>query len=174
MVSAWPVFRTEWDFKQEENEISVIKQAVGSIRTLRNEMKVSPKKKVKIVVVSEQAEIREIFARNQVFFGALAMASEVVISEDAAKLGEDWLSVAIPGAALYMPFAELVDLQQEKQRLDKEIQRLHGEIERIDKKLANAGFLAKAPAAVVAEEKEKRAGYEAMLRQAEDSRKRLG
>ena len=174
MVSAWPVFRAEWDFKQEENEISLIKQAVGSIRTLRNEMKVSPKKKVKVVVVSDQAEIREIFARNRVFFGALAMASEVVIAEDGSGLGEDWLSVAIPNAALYMPFAELVDLEQEKQRLDKEIKRLNEEMERIDKKLANPGFMAKAPAAVVKEEQEKRAGYEAMLRQAEESRGRLG
>lgn len=173
MISEWPVFKEEWNFAAEEAEISLIKEAVRSIRNLRAEMKVSPKKKVKIVVESEQSNIRRTFEKNVIFFAALAMASEVEIT-DKADAGDDFVSLVVPNATLYMPFAELVDIAQEKQRLQKEISRLHGEIDRIDKKLNNPGFMAKAPEQVVKEERDKRANYQTMLKQAEDSRARLG
>ncbi|MDO4765869.1 MAG: valine--tRNA ligase [Eubacteriales bacterium] len=174
MVSEWPTYKSDWEFRAEEHAISVIKQAVVSIRNLRNEMKVSPKKKVKVMVVSEDAEVREIFNRNALFFGVLGMASEVEVATGENKVAEDWLSVVIPNAVIYMPFAELVDLEQEKQRLEKEIKKLLDEIDRIDKKLGNAGFVAKAPEKVVEEEKAKRENYQNMLKQAEESRARLG
>lgn len=173
MVSDWPVYKEELDYQKEESEISMIKEAVGSIRTLRNERKVSPKKKVKTVVVSGDDKVREVFERNALFFGVLAMASEVVVKEDNQEVGEDWLSVVTASASIYMPFAELVDLEQEKQRLDKEIKRLMDEIDRIDKKLGNPGFVNKAPEAVVMEEKEKREKYKTMLTKATESRNRF-
>ena len=168
MVSQWPVYKEEWNYKENEMEIDAIKEAVRNIRNIRAEMNVAPSKKVHVYVVSENEEVRNIFEHSKVFFKTLGHASEVSVQTDKEGIGEDAVSVVIKDATIYMPLAELVDFAKEIERLEKEKSKLEKEVDRVVKKLANQGFVAKAPAAVIEEEKAKEEKYKAMLAQVEE------
>ena len=163
MLSSWPTFKDEWNFKADEEEIELLKGAVRNIRNLRSEMNVPPSRKAKVFVVSEDAKTRDIFERGKVFFGVLGFASEVAIQRGTTGIASDAVSVVVPQATLYIPFAELVDIEKELERLQKEKQKLEAEVERVDKKLSNQGFVAKAPEKLIEEEKAKRQKYQDML-----------
>ncbi len=163
MISNWPVYKEEWNFQVEEEEISLIKEAVRSIRNVRSEMNVPPSRKAQVFVVSENEKVLDIFNRGKVFFATLASASEVIMQKDKAGIDEDAVSAVIPETVLYMPLAELVDFEKEIERLTKEKAKLQSEVDRVVKKLSNEGFVAKAPAKLIEEEKVKQAKYEAML-----------
>ena len=165
MVSEWPVFEEEFDFKAEENEVEMIKNAVRNIRNLRADMNVPPSKKASVYVVSEKEEVRRVFEDSKVFFATLGYASEVHVQADKAGIAEDTVSTVIPDAVIYMPFAELVDVEKEIARLEKEAGRLEGEIKRAKGMLSNERFVSKAPAAKVEAEKEKLEKYTAMAAQ---------
>ena len=168
MTSQWPVYKEEWNFKENEAEIDAIKEAVRNIRNIRAEMNVAPSKKVHVYVVSENEGVRYIFEHSKVFFKTLAHASEVTVQADKAGIGEDAVSVVVQDATIYMPLAELVDFAKEIERLEKEKTKLEKEVDRVVKKLANQGFVAKAPAHVIEEEKAKEEKYKAMLAQVEE------
>ena len=165
MVSEWPVFEEEFDFKAEENEVEMIKNAVRNISNLRADMNVPPSKKASVYVVSEKEEVRRVFEDSKVFFATLGYASEVHVQADKAGIAEDAVSTVIPDAVIYMPFAELVDVEKEIARLEKEAGRLEGEIKRAKGMLSNERFVSKAPAAKVEAEKEKLEKYTAMAAQ---------
>ena len=165
MVSEWPVFEEEFDFKAEENEVEMIKNAVRNIRNLRADMNVPPSKKASVYVVSEKEEVRRVFEDSKVFFATLGYASEVHVQADKEGIAEDAVSTVIPDAVIYMPFAELVDVEKEIARLEKEAGRLEGEIKRAKGMLSNERFVSKAPAAKVEAEKEKLEKYTAMAAQ---------
>ena len=165
MISNWPTYEKEYDFKADEAAVDKIKEAVRNIRNIRSEMNVAPSKKATVYVVSPKAEIRDIFAASSSFFGTLAYASEVFVQEDKTGIAEDAVSVVIHDAAVYMPFAELVDIEKEIERLSKEKARLEGEIKRASGMLANPKFVDKAPAAKVEEEKAKLLKYTETLEQ---------
>ena len=165
MVSEWPVFEEEFDFKAEENEVEMIKNAVRNIRNLRADMNVPPSKKASVYVVSEKEEVRRVFEDSKVFFATLGYASEVHVQADKAGIAEDAVSTVIPDAVIYMPFSELVDVEKEIARLEKEAGRLEGEIKRAKGMLSNERFVSKAPAAKVEAEKEKLEKYTAMAAQ---------
>ncbi|NLP45733.1 MAG: valine--tRNA ligase [Epulopiscium sp.] len=168
MFSSWPEYRKEWDFRQEEKEIELMKQGIRNIRNLRAEMNVPPSKKATVFVISEDKEIRNIFEKGKVFFATLAYATEVKIQKDKLGIGEDAVSTVIPGASIFIPFAELVDIEKEIERLEKERERLTKEIDRVVKKLNNQGFVNKAPEAVVEGERKKQEKYENMMKQVEE------
>ena len=168
MISQWPEFKQEWAFTENEKEIDVIKEAVRSIRNIRAEMNVAPSKKAQVFVVTENNEIADIFEKSKVFFKTLSYASDVCIQSDKNNIGDDAVSVVIHNAVIYMPFAELVDIAKEVERLTKEKEKLEKEIERVVKKLSNEGFVAKAPEKVIEEEKAKEVKYRAMLAQVEE------
>ena len=168
MVSQWPTYREEWNYKENEAEIDAIKEAVRNIRNIRAEMNVAPSKKVHVYVVSESDEVRHIFEHSKVFFKTLGYASDVTVQTDKEGIGEDAVSVVIKDATIYMPLAELVDFAKEIERLEKEKAKLEKEVDRVVKKLANQGFVAKAPANVIEEEKAKEEKYKAMLAQVEE------
>ena len=168
MISQWPTYREEWNYKENEMEIDAIKEAVRNIRNIRAEMNVAPSKKVHVYVVSENEEVRGIFEHSKVFFKTLGHASEVSVQTDKEGIGEDAVSVVIKDATIYMPLAELVDFAKEIERLEKEKSKLEKEVDRVVKKLANQGFVAKAPANVIEEEKAKEEKYKAMLAQVEE------
>ena len=168
MVSDWPVFKEEFNFKAEEMEVEAIKTAVRNIRNLRADMNVAPSKKATVYVVSEKEEVREIFEHSKVFFGTLGYASEVIVQADKTGIAEDAVSTVIPDAVIYIPFAELVDVEKEIARLEKEAARLEGEIKRANGMLNNQKFVSKAPAAKVEAEKEKLAKYTAMEAQVKE------
>ena len=134
---------------------------------------VSPKKKAQVYVVSEDAEIRDIFEQGKVFFATLGYASEVIIQDNKDGIGDDAVSSVIAGAVIYMPFAELVDIAKEKERLAKEEKRLNGEIKRCEGMLGNERFVSKAPEAKVQEEKDKLAKYQQMLEQVKEQIARI-
>ena len=165
MVSDWPVFEEAFDFKAEENEVEVIKNAVRNIRNLRADMNVPPSKKASVYVVSEKEEVRKVFEDSRVFFATLGYASEVHVQADKAGIADDAVSTVIPDAVIYMPFAELVDVEKEIARLEKEAKRLEGEIKRAKGMLSNEKFISKAPAAKVEAEKEKLEKYTSMAAQ---------
>ena len=165
MISKWPQYCEEKAFAKEEKEIETMKEAVRGIRNVRTGMNVAPSKKASVYVVSDKKEIREIFENGKLFFAPLAYASEVLIQEDKTGIADDAVSVVIADATVYIPFAELVDIAQEIERLSKEEKRLAGEIKRAEGMLSNERFTSKAPAAKVAEEREKLAKYTQMREQ---------
>ena len=159
MIADWPVYKDEWNFASEEQDIDVIKEAVRGVRNIRTEMNVPPSRKANTFVVSEKAEIRKIFEESESIFEKLAYSDKVVVQADKAGIADDAVSVVIHDAVIYIPFAELVDIDKELERLGKEKTRLEGEIKRGESMLSNERFLSKAPAAKVEEEKAKLTKY---------------
>ncbi len=167
MVSQWPEYRTDWDFAAEEHAVEIIKEAVRAIRNVRTSMNVPPSKKAKVYVVSEQQELLDIFEHSKVFFATLGYAGEVSLQKDKTGIADDAVSAVIPNAAIYMPFAELVDISKEIERLTKEKERLAGELKRVNGMLNNEKFVSKAPEAKINEEKAKLEKYSQMMEQVE-------
>ena len=168
MVSAWPVSKKEWNFAEEEEAVEMMKEAVRAIRTVRTSMNVPPSKKATVYVVSEDAKVREIFEYNKIFFATLGYANEVLIQSDKAGIAEDAVSAVTARATMYMPFAELVDVAKEIERLEKEEKKLEGELKRSNSMLSNERFISKAPAEKIAEEKAKLEKYEATMKQVQE------
>lgn len=168
MISQWPEFKEEWNFEADEQSVETIKEAVRGIRNVRTEMNVPPSKKAKVFVVSEKENIREIFENGKVFFATLGYASEVTVQADSLGIEEDAVSTVIPEAVIYMPFAELVDIEKETQRLKKEEDRLAKELARVNGMLSNERFVSKAPQAKIDEEKGKLAKYTEMMEQVKE------
>ena len=165
MVSAWPGWKDAWNFAAEEAATETIKEAVRSIRAVRTSMNVPPSKKTKVFVVSENKELLAVFEHSKAFFASLGNASQVLIQQDKTGINEDAVSALLPQAAIYLPFAELVDIEKELERLRKEEKRLEGELERVHKMLSNEKFVSKAPAAKLEEEKAKKEKYTQMMDQ---------
>ncbi len=183
VISAWPRYREERSFPKEEKDIEIIKQAVRAVRNIRNESNVPPSRKTSIYVISDREEIVRTFTEGRLFFASLAYANEVrmvlkadgdakTFTEDGQAVSvcpedlmKDAVSVVIPGATLYIPFAELVDVAQERERLQKEKKRLEGELARVNGMLSNERFLSKAPEEKIAAEREKLAKYTQMMEQ---------
>ena len=155
MRQAWPEFSTALDFKEDEAEIETIKEAVRSIRNVRTNMNVAPSRKATTYVVTENERVRKTFEHSKVFFATLAYASDVIIQNDKTGIADDAVTVAIPDAVIYIPFADLVDIAKEKERLEKEKQKWEAEIKRSTGMLNNERFTSKAPAEKVQEERDK-------------------
>ena len=165
MISSWPEFKTEWDFKADEEAVEIIKEAVRSIRNVRTGMNVPPSKKAKVFVVSEDEAVRTVFENGKVFFASLGYASEVLVQADKEGIDEDAVSAVTGKAVIYMPFAELVDIDKEIERLTKEEEKLTKELARVNGMLSNERFISKAPEAKIAEEREKLEKYTNMMEQ---------
>ncbi len=168
MISAWPEYSEKLNFASEEQAVETIKEAVRAIRNVRTSMNVPPSKKAKVFVVSDRQDVLEIFEHSKSFFAALAYASEVELQSDKTGIGEDAVSAVISSASIYMPFAELVDVDKEIERLEKEKTRLEGELKRVNGMLSNEKFISKAPEAKIAEEKAKLEKYTQMMKQVEE------
>ncbi len=185
VISRWPLYREDRSFPKEEKDIEIIKQAVRAVRNIRNDSNVPPSRKTSIYVVSDKEDIIRTFTEGRLFFASLAYANEVRMvlkaGEDEKTFTEngqdvnaqmegivkDAVSVVIPGATLYIPFAELVDVAQEVERLNKEKKRLEGELARVNGMLSNERFLSKAPEEKIAQEREKLSKYTQMMEQVE-------
>ena len=174
MVSAWPSYREDWSFAAEEHDTEIIKEAVRAIRGVRTSMNVPPSKKASVYVVSENEELLAVFEHSRAFFAALGSASEVFLQKDKAGIGEDAVSAVIPGAAIYMPFAELVDIAKEIERLRGEEKRLNGELARSNGMLKNEKFLSRAPQEKIDQEKAKLEKYMQMMEQVKNRLAQLG
>ena len=165
MVSQWPVYRDDWNFAKEEQSTETIKEAVRAIRGVRSSMNVPPSKKVTVYVVSEDAGLLQIFEHSKSFFAALGYAGEVILQENKEGIADDAVSAVIHKAVIYMPFADLVDIEKEIERLRGEEKRLAGELARSRGMLGNEKFVNRAPEAKIAEERAKLEKYEQMMEQ---------
>jgi valyl-tRNA synthetase len=165
MISKWPEYREDRNFAKDEKDIEIIKEAVRGIRNVRTNMNVAPSKKAHVFVVSENEGIRNTFSEGRLFFASLAYASDVTIQTDKTGIADDAVSVVIANANIYIPFAELVDIKQEIERLEKEEKRLEGELSRVNGMLNNEKFMSKAPESKVAEERAKLTKYTQMKEQ---------
>ncbi|MCI9582698.1 MAG: valine--tRNA ligase [Clostridium sp.] len=168
MLSSWPVYRESWNFAGEEQEVETMKEAVRAIRNVRASMNVPPSKKAKVYVVSESEETLGIFERSRNFFASLGYAGEVILQKDKTGIAQDAVSAVTAQAAIYMPFAELVDLDREIERLKKEEDRLTKELNRVNGMLGNEKFVSRAPEAKIAEEREKLEKYTQMMAQVKE------
>lgn len=163
MLADWPVYKEEWNFSAEEEMLAHVKELVKGIRNLRTEMDVPPSRKAKVFIVSEDKALCETFESMKKTYQNLISASEIDVQSDKAGIGEDAVSVVIPGAVVNMPLEDLVDMEKEKERLLKEEERLKKELARSHGMLNNEKFVSKAPAAKIQEEKDKLAKYEQMM-----------
>ncbi len=168
MISNWPVYEDAKNYAADEKAIETIKEAVRGIRNVRSEMNVAPSRKALVYVVSDKQEILDIFTEGKLFFASLAYASDVMMQKDKEGIAEDAVSVVIHNATVYIPFAELVDISQEIERLKKEEARLSGELARVNGMLNNERFMSKAPEAKVLEERAKLEKYTQMMEQVKE------
>lgn len=161
-TSAWPEFHEALVNKEAEDDMAFVIEAIKGLRNVRAEMNVPPSRKAKVICyIAEDA--KKAFNSGVAYIEKLASASEVEFISDKANVPANAVSLVVKGGELFMPLLDLVDKDKELDRLNKEAKKLEGEIDRIDKKLGNQGFVAKAPAAVVDAEKEKRIKYVEML-----------
>ena len=167
MLSKWPEYKDEWNFPAEEAAIEHCKDLVKGIRNVRTEMDVPPSRKAKLFITSEDANLRNTFEENKEVYVNLASASEITVQADKNGIGEDAVSVVIPGAVVYLPLEDLVDFEKEKERLNKEKDKLTKELARSKGMLSNEKFLNNAKPEKVQEEKDKLAKYEQMMAQVE-------
>ena len=144
MIAKWPEFCEERLFTKDERDIEILKEAVRGVRNVRTEMNVAPSRKAHVYVVSENADIRTVFEEGMLFFASLAYASDVTVQDTKSGIADDAVSVVIANANIYIPFAELVDISQEIERLEKEEKRLESELARVNGMLNNEKFMSKA------------------------------
>ncbi|HPP31991.1 MAG TPA: valine--tRNA ligase, partial [Soehngenia sp.] len=163
IIENWPIKNDSMIFEREKEEIDYIKSAIKAIRNIRSEMNVPMNKKSKLIFVPDNEEIREIILKNSRKFITLAGAEDIEIESTNIDFGTDYVSIVLEKCEVYMPLKDLIDISKEIERLEKERLRLVDEINRVDKKLANEGFVSKAPKNIIEEEKQKKEKYAQML-----------
>ncbi|MDP4180075.1 MAG: valine--tRNA ligase [Bacillota bacterium] len=163
MISKWPQYKEEYNYKADEANMQLIMEAVRSIRNIRAEMNVPPSRKAKIIFVTSGKEQMKTLKEGKLFFERLAGAAEVIVQSDKTGVCEDAVSSIIAGVEIYMPLDDLIDIEKEVERLQKEKSNLEKELDRVKGKLSNEGFVAKAPPKVIEEEKAKLVKYQEMF-----------
>ncbi|WP_432408596.1 valine--tRNA ligase [Wukongibacter sp. M2B1] len=161
IVSKWPEVSEEKIDSDEEKKMQLIMDAIKSIRNIRAEMNVAPSRKAKILVVADK-EVFDTIEENKDYLITLASASEVIVKQEKGTIPEDSVSAVIEGAEIYIPLDDLVDFEKELDRLEKEKTKLEKELDRVNKKLANEGFVSKAPEKLIEAEKQKKDKYQEM------------
>ncbi len=173
MMSSWPVYQEKWNDPKAEELLEHVKEITRGIRNIRTEMNVPNNRKTKVVIVSEDAELLNGVQTLAESVKPLMLAKEIVLESEKKDVADDAVSVVVAGASVYLPLEDLVDFEQEKERLSKEKERLTKEIARAKGMLSNEKFLSKAPEKKVQEEKEKLEKYTQMLGQVEERIKAL-
>lgn len=158
MISKWPEYDETLNDPDAEKDMELIMNVIKAVRNIKMEMDVPPSRKITLISVAQPAE-GEVIGGGRRFIERLAGASDIVIQQDKSGIPANAVAAVIPGAEIFIPLEELVDIEKEIERLEKEKANLLKELERVDSKLCNEGFMAKAPAKVVEEEKAKKAKY---------------
>ena len=173
MMSSWPVYQEKWNDPKAEELLEHVKEITRGIRNIRTEMNVPNNRKTKVVIVSEDTELLTGVQALAESVKPLMLAKEILLESEKKDVADDAVSVVVSGASVYLPLEDLVDFEQEKERLSKEKERLTKEIARAKGMLSNEKFLSKAPEKKVQEEKEKLEKYTQMLGQVEERIKAL-
>lgn len=163
IIETWPMAKEDLIFEEDEKKIEFIKKAIKGIRNARAEMNIAPSKKSQFIFVVENDSLKQTIIEGRTKFVTLAGAEEISFEKDKSQISEDNISVVLEGCEVYLPLKDLIDYDKEIERLEKEKAKLEDEISRVDSKLANKGFVSKAPESIVEEEKEKREKYSGML-----------
>ncbi len=165
MLEQWPVYDPALDFKAEENTMELVMDVIRAVRTRRAEMNVPPSKKAQMTIVTDKGGL---FRAGEAFLKRLAYASDITVTETAPADQAGMVSVVTHEARVFIPLAELVDLAKEKARMEKDLGKKKGELAGLQTKLANPGFVNKAPANVVAAEKERAEKLAALIAKLEE------
>ena len=162
MIAKYPEYSEKLNFKQEEEQIEQIKEVITGIRNVRTKMNVHPSKKSKLIFIAKP-EYVNVIKESEGFIKKLGFSEEIEIKTEKTDIPQNAVNVVTQELEVFMPFEDLVDIAEEKERLEKEKQKILIEKEKTDKMLGNLGFLAKAPAAKVEEEKTKLEKFNEML-----------
>lgn len=154
MVAEWPHQKPELVDAGAEAGMTAIMDTIKAIRNMRAEVNVPPGKKSEVVLLAA-AELKELFITNVQYLKTLASAEPIRIEDLSAAKPENAMTAIVSGVEIYLPLRGLIDVEKETARLGKELDGLEKEIARIAGKLANAGFVAKAPPEVIEKEKAK-------------------
>ena len=168
MMASWPVYAEERAYKEAERVVAHMKEIVRGIRNIRAEMNVENNRKTKVYIITEDRALSEGFAVLTDSVKPLMNAAEIFISGEKPALSDDAVSVVVPDASVYLPLEDLVDFEQERERLEKEEEKLKKEIQRAQGMLSNEKFVSKAPQAKVEEERGKLEKYTQMLTQVQE------
>ena len=169
MISQWPEYSDELSFAAEETEMERVMTAVRAIRNRRAEMNVPPSKKAKVYIATAH---KATFEQGGVFMQRLASASEVEVADSFELDGA--VCIVTQDAKIYIPMGELVDFEAEKARLKKELDAVQKDLDFVNNKLSNENFVAKAPANVVAAQREAAAKYAEKIAMLKESIAKLG
>lgn len=168
MMSSWPKYTEELCFPADENVMEHVKAVTRGIRNMRSEMDVPNSRKTKVYIICGDAGICEGIESLKDSVMPLLMANDIIIRPTKEGVDDNAVSIVVPDAVVYLPLDELVDLEQERERLTKEEERLNKEIRRAEGMLSNEKFVSKAPAAKVQEERDKLEKYTQMLAQVKE------
>ena len=168
MISSWPKYRAEWEFPAAEELMGHAKDITRGIRNMRAEMNVPNNRRTKVFIVSGDRELLNGMEVLKESVKPLMLANDIILQCEKKEAAEDAVSIVVPGAAVYLPLEDLVDFEQELERLTKEEEKLTKEIARAKGMLSNEKFLSKAPEKKVQEEKEKLEKYTQMLEQVKE------
>jgi valyl-tRNA synthetase len=163
IISQWPKYRDDLHFPKAETRIEFIMTGIKGIRNARAEMNIVPSRKSTVIFVTEDEGIKDIINYGKRYFINLASAEKIEILDNKTNIGDDNISVVLSKCEVFLPLKDLIDFDKEIERLEKEREKLEGELKRVKGKLANEGFISKAPEKVVAEEREKQKRYEEMM-----------
>ena len=168
MMSKWPEYKEEWEFPRATEVMEHVKAITRGIRNMRAEMNVPNNKRTKVYIVSSNKSLMEALEVFKNSVKPLMLASDIILHYEKKDVADDAVSIVVPGATVYLPMEELVDFEQELERLKKEEEKLTKEIARAKGMLSNERFVSKAPEAKVQEEKEKLEKYTQMLAQVQE------
>ena len=171
MVAEYPKYDEALAFPQEEQDFEMVMTAIKSVRSRRAEMNVPPSRKATLMIVAERPEA---FAAGEMYICKLAYADHIVLCDAVPENAEKMVSVVTDEARLFMPMAELVDLDKERARLEKELEKARKNYENQMRKLSNESFVARAPEQVVQTERDRAEKAKALIENLEESLKNLG
>ncbi|MDO7906893.1 valine--tRNA ligase [Paenibacillus sp. JX-17] len=157
-LASWPVYDAALENADAVNEMNLLMDVIRAVRNIRAEVNVPMSKKVELLVKASDASVLDIVNRNGEYVRRFCNTSSFEAGLDMSA-PDKAMSAVVSGAELYLPLAGLIDIAQEIARLEKELQHLDSEVQRVEKKLSNEGFVAKAPAKVIEEERAKQADY---------------
>jgi valyl-tRNA synthetase len=158
-LAEWPQFNEQFVANDAVREMNLLMDAIRAVRNIRAEMNVPMSRKIELLLKPDDEAVQAILLRNETFIRRFCNTESLAI-EMSLTSPEKAMTAVISGAELFLPLAGLIDISQEVARLEKELQTLRDEIERVAKKMANPGFVAKAPAKVIEEEIAKQADYQ--------------
>ena len=168
IVSKWPEYREELVFEKEERATEYIENAIREIRNARSEMNIENSKKSNTLVYTKDPEVKEIFEEMKGLLLSLGYSNSVEITDDEGRKNSENIAIVLDKAEIQLPLKELVDFEKELKRLQKDKKDAEAELKRAKGKLSNQGFVSKAPAKLIEEEKEKVTKYEEILKTVEE------